>query len=76
MAQRYPLPGHHDPDDDLSAIDLPVPVVPELADVVLQKRFVPLEVGRRDVVEDQVHRCVSRILVFYVGYRQRYGKCV
>jgi hypothetical protein len=56
MAQRYALPDHHDPDHDLPAIALPVPVVPELADVILLKRLISLEVGRGDAVENQVHR--------------------
>ena len=54
MAQRYALPGYHDPNDDLTTIELPVPVVPELADVILLKRFIPPEAGRCDIVENQV----------------------
>ena len=56
VAQRDAVPRHHHADRDLPAVEPAVPAEAETPDVVLLDRFVPFEIGRGDVVEDQVHR--------------------
>ena len=54
MAQRDPLGRHHHSDDHLSFIGPLVPAVAVPPEVVFDQRPVSFEVGRGDVVEDQV----------------------
>ncbi len=59
MAQRDPFGRHHHSDDHLPFVEPLVPAVAVPPEVVFLQRPVSFEIGRGDVVEDQVQRGIS-----------------